>query len=145
MAQKFAGTSGNVSNTGYKRQIDVNMSAIEKIILCPDNFNIATEATARTEAAWIAKIKASSGNRIYPFPSANSITPQSQEDVYMDSPFKGQVFVREGKDSFIMDVDPKNPAYQAIMRKFNDGSYKMVMVDSNQNIWGTSLARNWNT
>jgi len=138
MGQKFVGNSGAVSNTGYKRQIDVNMSAIEGLIITPDNASIDTETNARLEATWKTKIKAASGNRFYPFPSADSVTPQSQEDIYMDSPFKGQVFVREGKDSFTLNVDPKSPTYQSILRTFNDGSYKVFLIDSNQNIWGTS-------
>jgi len=138
MAQKFVGTSGAVSNTGYKRQIDVNMSAIEGLILTPDDASIDTEANARLEATWNTKRKAASGDRFYPFPNAITLTLQSQEDIYMDSPYKGQIFVREGKDSFIMNIDPKNPTYQSILRTFNDGSYKVFLIDANQNILGTS-------
>jgi hypothetical protein len=84
------------ANTGFVRQIKNNMTAFRQIIVCPTDFEFATESDANTLSNWTTAIKAPTVNRIYPFPQAMSIEVQNKESVYEDFPLAGQQFVKRG-------------------------------------------------
>lgn len=125
------------ANTGSVKQIKNNMTAWRQIIVCPTDFEIATEALALTLATWTAAIKAPVASRIYPFPQAVSFENQSKESVYEDFPLAGSSFVKEGLIGFTMNLNI-NKAQSNKLRKFNGRSCKIFIIDDNGNIICTS-------
>lgn len=134
---KFSCNTTAAGNVGAKQLCDNNLTVVRRIIVCPAAYEISTEANALLQATWTTAIRATTANRIYPFPLADSITVETTDDVYQDFPLSGQKFVKDGMIGFTMSLNV-NKALARKLRSFNNRPCSVFLVDENGNIWGWS-------
>ena len=125
----------NASNTGANNLCENKLSVVRKLIFCPPGYSIATEASALLHATWLTATKAVKADRIYPFPTAVSVTIESQEDIYQDRPIAGRKFLREGKEQFTLMMDIPLTLLKKL-RTFNSRAGSVFLGDEEGNIIG---------
>lgn len=129
--------SSTASNVGAKQLCDNNLTVIRRFIVCPAGYEISTEANALLQSTWTTAIRTTTANRIYPFPLADSITPEMTDDVYQEFPLSGAKFVKDGMMGLTINLNI-NKALARKLRTFNNRPCSVFLVDENGNILGWS-------
>lgn len=120
-------------NTGTKKEIDLVLTAIRKLIIVPKNAEISI-ANMKLLVQVLTKIKQTSGNW-YPFPLAVNVNAISTEDKFEELPFSGKNLMAQGYPGFEMEFQYQ-PNIHKKLSSFNFGDWAAYLVDESQNIYG---------
>lgn len=121
--------------TGWSNNCDTDISATAKLFITDYDFQFDTEADAKSSTAWANAIIA---KQIYPLPEVAETDDNSEDDVYWTSGVtSNQRKVRQGKSiqkhRIIFD-----PCLHKRLQYFNGRSVRIIQVDNNNNVIGTS-------
>jgi hypothetical protein len=121
-------------NTGYDK-CNTNLGAVAMIILTADDYEITTEALAKTLATWTQGIQE---RNVFPLPRVWSATDQSEKDIYETSPLGQKKLGKEGTygGEYLLDAPL---GMQVALRSFNGADLRVFYVDVNGNILGMSI------
>ena len=110
-----------------------------KLILVPEDAEIATKTLALTESTWLDAINSAVGTRYIVLPINYDIESNPEESVYATSSLGSKEFIREGKDT-VRYMFIVSPFVMAQMRTLNGVDWKTYIATSSGVIKGTSIA-----
>jgi hypothetical protein len=136
MAYNALNASANPSNVGQKYAPKEDLGRTLKLMLTPKSFQFATQTLAETESEYQDAFEQIS-DRCFMLPYIYENEDTTEEEVNQDFPGGDSLNVRQGryasKDKLYLSVSDMKK-----MASFNDKEWRIIKIDANGNILGTS-------
>jgi len=121
--------------TGWAENCNFDISAPSKLFFQDIDDSFASESDAKDSAVWGTKI---ASKFILPTPYVQEFDDNSEEDTYYTSPINAiDKFIREGKTKFKFRL-LYDPCLYKRLRGLNGSNQRLIIVDNNNNVIGTS-------
>jgi len=130
-------SGGSATGLVGKQTAPKDLGYDAKLILVPEDAEIATKTLALTESTWLDLINSAVGTRYIVLPINYELESSPEEDVYATSSLGSVKFVREGKDSVKYSVEV-SPFVMKQLRTLNGVDWKTYIITSGGFIKGTT-------
>ena len=130
-------SGGSATGLLGKQSAPKDLGYDAKLILVPEDAEIATKTLALTESTWLDAINSAVGTRYIVLPINYDIESSPEDDVYATSSLGSVEFVREGKDTVKYSVIV-SPFVMKQARTLNGVDWKVYITTSGGFLKGTS-------
>lgn len=130
-------SGGSATGLVGKQSAPKDLGYDAKLILVPEDAEIATKTLALTESTWLDAINSAVGTRYIVLPINYDLESSPESDVYATSSLGSVEFVREGKDTVRYSVIV-SPFVMKQLRTLNGVDWKVYITTSGGFLKGTS-------